>query len=85
MARKWLASCASLAPARNSQSRAATPLVNVSWVLNDLEQMMKTVLAYAALLLTSFVLAIVFGSVLVGEIQKVVPAVSSTLNAKQGS
>jgi hypothetical protein len=45
------------------------------------EQMMKTVLAYTALLLLGFVLAMLYGVVLVEEIQRVVPAVSNRLNA----
>jgi hypothetical protein len=42
---------------------------------------MKTTYAYAALLLLGFVLAAVYGLVLVEEIQKVTYAVSSKLNA----
>jgi hypothetical protein len=47
--------------------------------------MMKTILAYAAMLLLAFFAARVVGQVLVEGMQKVVPAVSSKLNGKQGS
>jgi hypothetical protein len=46
---------------------------------------MKMILTYAASLLISFVLAMVFGLVLAEEIQKVFYVVSNTLNTKQGS